>query len=93
MELFIFGESIFKNMDIQAEKLDIIQWLAGINDSQVIRQFKALKKSAEEIPLGNLSQAEKVAIDKGLQSIKRGHFKLHEDVMEVTKKKYPHLHK
>lgn len=80
-------------MDIQAEKLDIIQWLAGINDSQVIMQFKALKKSAEEISQGSLSQEEKAAIDKGLHSINTGHFKLHEDVMEATRKKYPHLYK
>ena len=80
-------------MDIQAEKLDIIQWLAGINDSQVIRQLKALKKSAEEIPPATLSRAEIAAIDRGLQSIEGGLFKLHEDVMEVTRKKYPHLYK
>ena len=63
-------------MDIQAEKLSIIQWLAGINDSSVIRKFKELK-SSEEMLSGNLSNEEKVAIDAGMKSIKEGRFKTH----------------
>jgi hypothetical protein len=31
-------------MDIQAEKLDLIKWLAGINEPSVIKRFVALKK-------------------------------------------------
>jgi predicted transcriptional regulator len=80
-------------MNIQSEKLDIIQWLASINDSKIIKQFMLLKRSNEENTSVNLSQAEKNAIDKGLESIKEGRFKLHEEVTEATKKKYPHLFK
>jgi hypothetical protein len=31
-------------MDIQAEKLHLIEWLAGLNDIKTIREIKALKK-------------------------------------------------
>jgi predicted transcriptional regulator len=78
-------------MDIQAEKLDLIQWLTGINDSNIIRQVSALRESTEKAASNKLSQAEKDAVDKGLQSLNEGRFKSHEDVMEITRKKYPHV--
>ncbi|MCS6974161.1 MAG: hypothetical protein N2044_02460 [Cyclobacteriaceae bacterium] len=80
-------------MNIQAEKLDIIQWLAKVNDSNIIRQFMLLKKSNEEMASVNLTPAEKTAVDKGLESIKEGRFKSHEEVTEATRKKYTHLFK
>lgn len=80
-------------MDIQAEKLDIIQWLAGIEDSRIVKQLLALKKLNEEIVIKELTIEEKVAIDKGLTSIKEGRIKSHEDVTKATKKKYPTLFK
>lgn len=80
-------------MDIHAEKLDIIRWLAGVNDSKVIRQFMLLKKSSEEMVSVNLTSAEKEAIDKGIESIRENRFKSHEEVTEITQKKYSHLFK
>jgi predicted transcriptional regulator len=80
-------------MNIHAEKLDIIQWLAGINDSRIIRQFMLLKKSNVERTDINLSQAEKDAVDKALQSIEEGRYKTYEEVTNATRKKYPHLFK
>ncbi len=93
MKSLSLGNQFSQNMNIQAEKLDIIQWLAGINDSRIIKQFMLLKKTNEEMTSINLSQAEKKAIDKGLQSIKEGTIKSHEEVTEVTRKKYAHLFK
>ncbi|PIQ21902.1 MAG: hypothetical protein COW65_06320 [Cytophagales bacterium CG18_big_fil_WC_8_21_14_2_50_42_9] len=78
-------------MDIQAEKLALIQWLAGINDSQVIKRFRALKRTSEEATPEALSPAENEAISQGLQSIKDGKIKRHEEVSRLTKEKYPQL--
>ena len=82
-------------MNIQAEKLDIIQWLAGVNDSKVIRQFMLLKRSSEEEAGAGFTftEAEKKAIDDGLASIEAGRSKSHEEVMAATRKRYPHLFK
>ena len=80
-------------MDIQADKLSIIEWIAGINDSRIIRQFKSLQKSNQEQASFPLSSAEKSAIDKGLKSIEEGKVHTHESVMESTKEKYPNLFK
>lgn len=80
-------------MDIQAEKLDIIQWLAGINDGSVILKIKELKKLNEGISSVDISIEEKVVIDRGLKSIEEGRFKTHEEVINATKKKYSQIFK
>lgn len=80
-------------MNIQAEKLDIIQWLAKIDDSRIIKQFILLKRSNEENAVVTLNQGEKDAVHSGLKSIEEGRFKSHEEVEEITKKKYNQLFK
>lgn len=35
-------------MDIQSEKLNLIEWLAGINDNHTLMQLKALQKLSQE---------------------------------------------
>lgn len=80
-------------MDIKAEKLSLIEWLAGVEDSRVIKQFIALQKSNQDYINRNLTSQEKLAIDKGLQSIEEGKVKSHSSVTESTKKKYPNLFK
>jgi hypothetical protein len=80
-------------MNIQSDKLDIIQWLASVNDSKIIRQFMMLKRLNEEWSAGNVSQEEKNAIDKGLDSIREGRSNSHDVVTRLTREKYPRLFK
>ena len=80
-------------MNIQAEKLDLIQWLAGIDDSKIIKQFVLLKKSSQGMVDVDLNQEEKNAVDIGLKSMKEGRSKSHEQVAKATKEKYPNLFK
>lgn len=78
-------------MDIQADKLSLIEWLAGINDSRIIRQFKSLQKSNQEQI--ELTSVEKSAIDQGLKSIANGQVHSQDSVMRSTREKYPKLFK
>ena len=80
-------------MDIQLEKLNLIQWIVSVNDVNTIKRFKALQKSSEIDSNKTLTKEEKAAIDKGLQSIDEGRTHAHENVMKMTKKKYPNLFK
>ena len=80
-------------MNIQEEKLDIIQWVTKVNDSRIIGQLMLIKKSNEEGGFIRLSSDEKDALDKGIRSIKEGRFKTNQEVKEATKKKYPDLYK
>lgn len=76
-------------MDIQAEKLALIQWLAGINDSQVISRFRALRRTSEEAAPEELSPAEKEAISRGLNNIRNGKVMSNEEVSRFIKENYP----
>ena len=78
-------------MDIAAEKLNIIQWLNDINDKKVIHQLLSLKESFEENAL--VEKEVKDAIDLGLRSIEQGKLRLHDEVVDLTKDKYPELFK
>ena len=80
-------------MDIQADKLSLIKWLAGINDSRIIRQFKSLQKSSQEQVNVSLTPEEKSAIDQGLKSIAEGRVHTHKSIMQSTREKYPNLFK
>ncbi|MDZ7608365.1 MAG: hypothetical protein U5K79_22900 [Cyclobacteriaceae bacterium] len=80
-------------MDIQAEKLNLIEWIAGLEDSQIIRQVISLQYSTSPIGRLTLSEREKNAIEKGLKSINEGKVHSHEKVVDATKKKYPRLFK
>ena len=69
-------------MNIQAEKLKLIEWLAGLTDQTLIERIKLLKETQstkvdwwEEISL-----AEKEAIDQGLKDAQNGKVTAHEEV-------------
>ncbi|HCX23848.1 MAG: hypothetical protein CMB80_19180 [Flammeovirgaceae bacterium] len=79
-------------MDIQAEKLSLIEWIAKVDDDRIIKQFKALQQTSEA-SLSSLTEREKAAIDQGLKSIEEGKVHEHDAVMQSTKEKYPHLFK
>lgn len=78
-------------MDIQVEKLNLIAWLTGISNSDVIRQLKILQKAKQEKTAIKLTKAERAAVDKGLRSLKEGRVHSHEQVMKATAKKFPRL--
>jgi hypothetical protein len=53
-------------MDIQSEKLRLIQWLAGLNDPSTIRAFIDLKKAREADWWDTISKDERAEIEEGL---------------------------
>ena len=71
-------------MDIQSEKLKLIEWLAAIQDKDLIEKLKFFK---DNLVVSNdwwdaLSASEKASIDKGLSDIENGTTIAHEDVMK-----------
>lgn len=76
-------------MSITSEKQEIIKWLDGLNDETIIHQLTALKVSISDYT--ELTETEKEAIDKSLASINNGNTKAHDDVMQLTKQKFPQL--
>lgn len=57
-------------MDIQSIKIDLIQWLAELQDKDVLEKLQSLKKEQEEIDL--LSDEQKVELERRLKAYEKG---------------------
>ncbi|HEX3385142.1 MAG TPA: hypothetical protein VHS53_08145 [Mucilaginibacter sp.] len=73
-------------MDIQAEKLSLIQWLAGVNEPSVIKRFIALKKEQQVDWWDEIDAEERAEIEEGLAQDDRGEVLSHEEVMAKYQK-------
>jgi len=70
-------------MDMQAEKLGLIQWLAQLTDESMIAKLKALRSEQEDW-WGQITAEEKAEIEEGLLQADRGEVKSHSEI----RKKY-----
>lgn len=73
-------------MDIQVEKLQLIEWLARLNNTTVLKQFIALKKERDKDWWDQISDDEKSEIEEGLAQANRGEVVAHKEVMAKYKK-------
>ena len=73
-------------MDIQAEKLRLIEWLAGLNDTKVLSEFITLKKAKEADWWDEISTEERLEIEEGLAQADKGEFVPHKEVMAKYQK-------
>ena len=73
-------------MDIQAEKLHLIEWIARLTDASIVERFISLKKEQEKDWWDDLSLEEKSEIEEGLAQADRGELVPHKEVMAKYKK-------
>ena len=73
-------------MDIQAEKLQLIEWLARLNDKATLKRIINLKKEKEKDWWEQLSTEEKSEIEEGLAQADRGEVIQHKEAMSRYKK-------
>lgn len=57
-------------MDIQSIKIDLIQWLAELQDKDVLEKLRSFKKEQEEIDL--LSDDQKTELERRLKAYEKG---------------------
>ena len=71
-------------MDIQAEKLKLIEWLSTLTDPSLIEQLKLLKDnfSGRTDWWEALSEDVKKSIDEGLNDVEAGRTIPHSEVMK-----------
>ncbi len=69
-------------MDIKAEKLELIQWLAGVRDTGIIKEFVDLKKSKQVDWWDAISADERAEISEGIAQADRGEVIPHEEVLK-----------
>ena len=66
-------------MNTYVEKLNLIHWIAELQDVSVLKQLKALKENISTVPI-----AEMMSIEKGLDDFQKG--KVHSHLQ--VKKRY-----
>jgi len=73
-------------MDIQSEKLQLIEWLARLKDTTILKRFITLKKEQEKDWWDEISEEEKLEIEEGLLQADRGEVVSHKSIMDKYKK-------
>jgi len=75
-------------MNTHAEKLDIIQWIAGLDDKSVLLQLKKMKEqSTKKIDWWDtISSEERLSIERGLEDSKNGRTTPHSEVRKKYEK-------
>ena len=73
-------------MDIIAEKLRLIEWLARLNDADILKEFIRLKNEKEKDWWDELSEEERAEIEEGLAQAERGDVMPHDEVMNKYRK-------
>lgn len=76
-------------MDIQIQKLELIEWLVSINDRKIIDSLTKFKNSENNLTKETLTVGQKKAIDDALFQVENNETISHDLVMEETKKRYP----
>lgn len=75
-------------MNIQAEKLKLIEWLIKTKDESVIEKVKQIKESNKENDdwADSLTEYELSAIKRGLEDVENGEVVPHEEVKKMYEK-------
>lgn len=73
-------------MNLQSEKLQLIEWLARLNNTTTLKRFIALKKEEEKDWWDELGTDEKAEIEEGLSQADRGEVVPHKEPMAKYKK-------
>ena len=71
-------------MDIQAEKLKLIEWLLSLKDQSIIEKLNIFKDNFNETKdwWETLSETQKASIDRGLKDLSEGKITPHSEVMK-----------
>lgn len=75
-------------MNIQSEKLRLIEWISRLDDISIILKLRKIKEEdvGSEDWYHELSQEEKNSINRGLKDIEEGRVHTHESVMKKYEK-------
>lgn len=72
-------------MNIQEEKLNLIQWISSVDNTTIIKKLKEIKTDylKSENYKDDLKEAELQSIQRGLQDIKEGNVHSHDTVRQL----------
>jgi len=75
-------------MNIQSEKLSLIEWISKINDTSIIEKLREIREdySKSKDWWDTIEKEELDSINKGLKDFKEGRIHSHESAREVYEK-------
>ena len=73
-------------MNIQAEKLKLVQTILNIDNENILKHVKAVLNSYETDLWDELPDEVKASALRGMKQLKNGQFKSHAEVMKKYKK-------
>jgi len=75
-------------MNIQTEKLDLIEWISRLNDTSIINRLRQIKEdySKSEDWWDSLNKEEIESINRGLKDFEEGKTHTHETARKIYEK-------
>lgn len=75
-------------MDIQTEKLDLIEWIARVTDVETLEKLRSLmvKHKQNNEMTEKMSVAERESVYRGLKDFEEGKTHSHEEVRKIYEK-------
>ena len=75
-------------MNIQAEKLDLIEWISKLNDTSIIDRLRQIKEdySKSKDWYDTLKKEEVESINRGLKDFEEGRIHSHETARKIYEK-------
>lgn len=78
-------------MDIQATKLDLINWLTSLSDESIISKILAIRTDNSDDWYDDLTTSQKKAVQKSIAEADAGNTIPHSEVMQKMKIKIQQL--
>jgi predicted transcriptional regulator len=72
-------------MNIQSEKLDLIEWISKLNDASLIQKLRSIKMNYNKSKdwYAELNDEELASINRGLKDIEDGRVNSHESAKKI----------
>lgn len=80
-------------MITEENKKELIDWINNLENLSMLEHLMELKNTCETEEIYRVSDLEREAIQDGIKSLEEEGGISHEDVMKMTKKKYPNIFK
>lgn len=80
-------------MITEDNKKELIDWITNLENQSMLEHLMELKNTEETEKIYFVSEDEREGIERGLDDLKEGRVKSHENVKKELKSKYPRFFK
>tara|TARA_B100001146_G_scaffold181509_1_gene163750 strand:+ start:1836 stop:2180 length:345 start_codon:yes stop_codon:yes gene_type:complete len=74
------------SLSLENKKIELIQWLSTLNDTSLIDKLMKLREKEKNDWWNEISENEKISIEKGIQDADNGKLTSHSNVKEIYEK-------